>query len=102
MLGFAGLPQEAAGALAEAGLWRYAAVLVAARLRGDERAALLERWATHIDQVQSRVWAKIRTYCLGCFHHACCKFLIMCLSATWLVIGCSNNSLACLTAGLAN
>ena len=40
-------------ALQEAGLWRYAATLTAHTLKGDERAAALERWAAHVHQVPS-------------------------------------------------
>ena len=47
----AGLPQEGVAALQEAGLWRYAATLTAHTLKGDERAAALERWAAHVHQV---------------------------------------------------
>ena len=47
----AGLPQEGVTALQEAGLWRYAATLTAHTLKGNERAAALERWAAHIHQV---------------------------------------------------
>ena len=39
-------------ALQEAGLWRYAATLTAHTLKGDERAAALERWAAHVHQVR--------------------------------------------------
>ena len=49
----AGLPNEAVAALQEAGLWRYAATLVAHALSGDERAAALERWAAHIHQARA-------------------------------------------------
>ncbi len=48
----AGLPQEGVAALQEAGLWRYAATLTAHTLKGDERAAALERWAAHVHQVR--------------------------------------------------
>lgn len=41
-------------ALQEAGLWRYAATLTAHTLKGDERAAALERWAAHVHQVSER------------------------------------------------
>ncbi len=50
-MGVTGLPQEGATLLQEAGLWRYAATLAANMLSGDERAASLERWATHLHQV---------------------------------------------------
>lgn len=53
--GSAGLPQEAAGLLQEAGLWRYAATLAANMLTGDERAASLERWASHLHQAVSPI-----------------------------------------------
>ena len=52
LLAHAGLPQEGVAALQEAGLWRYAAVLTAHTLKGDERAAALDRWAGHVHQVR--------------------------------------------------
>ena len=47
----AGLPQEGVTALQEAGLWRYAATLTAHTLKGNERAAALERWAAQVHEV---------------------------------------------------
>jgi hypothetical protein len=46
-----GLPQEGVAALQESGLWRYGAALTAHTLKGDERAAALDRWAAHVHQV---------------------------------------------------
>ena len=37
--------------LQEAGMWRYAATLTAQALSAPERAASLERWAAHKQQV---------------------------------------------------
>ncbi len=47
----AGLASEAVALLQEGHLWRYASTLAAHRLRGEQQAAALERWAAHIHQV---------------------------------------------------
>eukprot|EP00884_Botryococcus_braunii_P018245 jgi/Botrbrau1/5103/Bobra.0128s0014.1 len=61
----AGLPQEAAVLLQEAGLWRYAATLAANMLSGDERAASLERWASHLHQAEGKLWAAMGVLVAG-------------------------------------
>ncbi|KAI3424707.1 hypothetical protein D9Q98_008096 [Chlorella vulgaris] len=47
---------DATALLQDGGLWRYAAVLMAHSLRGSERAAPMERWATHAAAAEGRPW----------------------------------------------
>lgn len=43
----------------DAGLWRYAASLTAASLRGTERAQALQRWAHHVLTVEGSLWRAV-------------------------------------------
>ena len=56
----AGLASEAVALLQEGHLWRYASTLAAHRLRGEQQAAALERWAAHIHQVGSNCHTPLR------------------------------------------
>lgn len=55
----AGLFGEAAAMLGDAGMWRCAAVLAAAKLKGTERAAVLSRWALLMEEQDCTVWRAV-------------------------------------------
>lgn len=73
----AGLNADAVTLLQEAGMWQYAAVLIARALTGSERAQALSRWASHLLRQEGSVWR-----CVGILTTAGC------LSAAAQVICC--------------